>query len=69
MTEKDLFVSCIPDIAKIVIIVSDFDDTEYAEWRTETMEESRQVLKDTCFIEKVLLVIDSCRAKNREAAG
>lgn len=67
MTERDLFVACIPDIAGIIMIVSDFDDTEYTEWRTETLEGSRQVLKDTCFIEKVLQVIDSHRAKRREA--
>lgn len=58
MTERDLYVSCIPQIAEIAVRCGKLSMAEYEDWKRETMESAPETVKGS--IGKVLIVIDSC---------
>lgn len=57
MTEYDLFVECIPMIAKMAVRCRTLTREEYEGWKRETMEECPDEVKG--FMGKVMLTIDS----------
>lgn len=57
MTEYELYVSCIPKIAEIVIRCRRLSRSEYEDWKQETMEQAPETVRE--FMGKVLMVIDS----------
>lgn len=56
MTERELYVSCIPQIAEIAARCRRLSGGEYQDWKEETMEHCPDVVKG--FMGKVLTVID-----------
>ena len=63
MTERDLYVSCIPMIAEMIVRCRKLSGGEYEDWKKETMEHCPETVRE--FMGKVLTVIDKCV----EAAG
>ena len=57
MTERDLYLSCIPMIAEIAVRCRNLSAGEYEDWKQETMSNAPEAVK--CFIGKVFIVIDS----------
>lgn len=57
MTERELYVSCIPQIAKIAVRCRKLPGEEYEDWKREIMEHCPETVKE--FMGKVMLVIDS----------
>ena len=56
MTERELYVSCIPMIAEMVIRCRRLPEGEYEDWKEETMGHCPETARG--FMGKVLAVID-----------
>lgn len=56
MTERELYVSCIPMIAEIVVRCRKLSRREYEAWKHETMEHCPKEIKG--YMGKTLTVID-----------
>ena len=63
MTEYDLFVSCIPQIARIAIECRRLDRQDYEKFKQETMEHVPETVKE--FMSKVLITMDSLVVKRQ----
>lgn len=58
MTERELYVSCIPQITEIAARCSRLSGGEYQDWKEETMWHCPETVRG--FMGKVLTVIDKC---------
>lgn len=56
MTERDLYISCIPMIAEMAVRCRRLDRQEYDDWKGETIEHAPEMVKR--FIGKVFIVIE-----------
>lgn len=56
MTERELYVSCIPMIAEIITMCRRISRQDYEKWKQETMESAPETVKG--FIGKVFVVIE-----------
>lgn len=61
MTQQELYVYWIPEIAKIAVKCREKTDTEYAAWKKEVIAGTPEDVKD--FMQKVLIVVDKMRKK------
>ena len=66
MTERDLYVSSIPQIAEIAVESRRMDRKEYENWKRETLDSVPESAK--AFIQKVFFVIDSLVLKGSAVA-
>lgn len=60
MTERDLYVKHIPEIAEIVVYARRMSNEEYEQWKQETLEFAKRNGAQG-FISKVFIVIDKYR--------
>ncbi len=67
MSERDVFIKCIPMIAEIVVECSKMNEQEYEDWKRETMEAVDDRAKE--FIKKVLNCIDAVMEKEKSGAA
>lgn len=60
MTERGLYVSCIPEIAEIAVRCRKMPMTKYEDWKQEVMEHCMEHCPETAkeFMCKVMMVID-----------
>lgn len=59
MTQQELYIHLIPEIAKIAVDCRKRDDIQYAEWKRETLANTPDCVKN--FMEKVIVVLDDVR--------
>ena len=57
MTERDLYVSCIPMIADVVVRCRKLSGGDYEDWKREFMEQCPKTAK--AFMGKVMIIIDN----------
>lgn len=63
MSERDLFIQCIPMIAQIIVECRKMDKQQYEEWKKEWIETIADETKE--FAGKVFIVIDEMLAKHK----
>lgn len=63
MTQKELYTYLIPEIAAIAVKCQHKDDTQYKEWKEETLANTPDVVMD--FMKKVMYVIDDVRRRGK----
>ena len=61
MTQQDLYIHLIPEIAKIVVECKQKDNSQYEEWKRETLANTPDSVNE--FMQKIMIVID--KARNR----
>lgn len=67
MSEYDLFVQCIPTIAKIIVQCRKMSETEFKEWKQKYVQNAPDNTKE--FIKKVITVIDLYVGAQCQMAG
>lgn len=66
MSERDVYIECIPMIAEIIVLCREMSSQEYEDWKREVMENVSDKAKE--FMRKVLICIDSIMTKERRCA-
>ncbi len=61
MSERDVYIQCIPMIAEMIVLLREMSQREYEDWKQETMQATADKAKD--FMRKVLSCIDKVMAK------
>ncbi len=61
MSERDVYIQCIPMIAEMVVLLREMSQQEYEDWKQETMQATADKAKD--FMRKVLICIDKVMAE------
>lgn len=67
MTEQELYIKLIPEIAKIAEQCRKMDEEKYAAWKKEIITGTPDEVRD--FIRKVTVVVDKVRKKWQYAVG
>lgn len=55
MSERDVYIQCIPMIAEMVVLLREMSQQEYEDWKQETLEAADDRAKE--FIKKVLIAL------------
>lgn len=63
MTQQDLYIYLIPEIAAIAVKCQHKDDSQYKEWKEKILAETPDDVKE--FMEKVMYVIDDVRKRGK----
>lgn len=70
MSERDLFIQSIPQIAEMVVEIQKMEPEQYEEFKREYLEEVKANAPGAVeFIEKVLIVIDTYLQGETEGSG
>lgn len=56
MTERDVFVQAVPQIAEMVVEARKLTDEEFAQWKSEVLQDTPERIRP--FIEKIYVVIE-----------
>ena len=56
MTERDVFVQAIPQIAEMVVEARKLTDEEFAQWKSGVLQDTPERIRP--FIEKIYVVIE-----------
>ena len=56
MTEREIFIENIPQIAEIIVMIRGWNRQQYEEWKTDTLEHTPP--RAVGFIQKVFIVIE-----------
>lgn len=56
MTERELFIQSIPQIAEMIVECRKLSEDEFQQWKSEVVREARDGAKS--FIKKVIMVIE-----------
>lgn len=69
MTERELYVSCIPMIAEMVVMCRKLSGGEYEAWKHEVMEHCPDKVKG--FMGKVMIIMDKyvVESKAKQSKG
>lgn len=67
MTERDLFISCIPGIAQVAAEWGKLDKQEYEERKREMLQSLPETVRG--FMDKVFIVIDSLVSEVQGTSG
>ena len=63
MTQQDLYIYLIPEIAAIAVKCQHKDDSQYKEWKEKILAETPDDVKE--FMKKVMYVIDDVRKRGK----
>lgn len=56
MTERDVFVQAVPQIAEMVVEARKLTDEEFAQWKSGVLQDTPERIRS--FIEKIYVVIE-----------
>lgn len=58
MTERELFIMCIPQIAEMIVECRKLSEDEFQQWEREFVRTVKS--NEKSFIKKVIMVIEKC---------
>lgn len=59
MTERELFVKAIPQIAEIIVLSRELTQEEFEQWKEEYLQNSSSESLE--FVEKIIVIIEKYR--------